>query len=1050
MSGLKITALEGLRTQGSDGADPWKDFYGDDKEKQQENGEQEKSTKTGNGATYEDDFEGSEEEGTETVQDKSEEMSIQNSHGKSENTETSQGRHDSTENLSQAESSKKSKKKKSKKPKTHHPNTKPPPLNLYQDHVRERLNNSRPRVRPSHDTMSDQEMGRRRGRKLNRRTQMKKYHSMEQAIEEAGRDRLEQKFEELEDLMARPLTDTRGVKIPHKRLQKMVTLHHQHGELGHGEVSSSRRRVGAWMEGTVQEEEGREESQAYSAIRVLQVAGPSVQMQVSYENGAQGRSPRNSRITAKPPMPRRRKGSVDSSPTSSSGASQHKNESGSDRKENGFHRYFSSDEEEGKDDDDTPRKVKQTDMHIKNSDNPKLKDWLKRKNAEHRRARKAERTKKREERNDKMVEQELKIARREKSSERVKQWMDVKRKEAARREKEERKRRKQDAQEEAKLRARSQSGVSGSGVGRPQSAPPRDTKKYIPVQRPDSAVEARSRLDPGDGSAPKPPDTKFVYKRPVSGRVRLMKLQSVRNSQVREAEQKRTEELTAEEKEQKARTSYDAWLLTKRKEDIEKRKESKRQKELAKSDPEMERIIPELAKRRIDRIKNGKKSIDTGISQIDRSANNSFGGGEFGEEGEGQQNGEQGQGQTPKPSSYNLEITGEGATLVELNSRSRPATAKARMPIPQKAFSPRRPQSAKARSKSPKVREVMDVDRSTEPNPFKLPFPDDKGCPDHIRRVQERIFSNDLTTQSDNDSERPEPQGCASMEIASCPKGVDASSKSNANPRASMALLQEIEAAAVQEAEQAALNAIKESGDASAEEAPAAGTDEGKEEPEQRAEEQVDNTEQKADGAMEAEEKTDDADDEQKEEEQEEKEAGEEEEMEEEEAEEEIEEEVQEEVQDQNEEVENQQEEQQEEKEGEEKDEDGRSERAGEGSNQEEEPEPESVTAEEQVVESHAEIAQAPDEGGAEEKSSSQPEDNENAGEDAAAEKEGQETEADDTPRRSLKRVSFSADLTEVFESVSVENSSNFEDERGDDETQGESEYVSLDDAPEP
>jgi hypothetical protein len=63
--------------------------------------------------------------------------------------------------------------------------------------------------------MSDQEVMLRhhRGRRLQRRSQMKKYHSIEHDVEQAGRDVLEQKFIELEDLLTRPLTDTRGVSV---------------------------------------------------------------------------------------------------------------------------------------------------------------------------------------------------------------------------------------------------------------------------------------------------------------------------------------------------------------------------------------------------------------------------------------------------------------------------------------------------------------------------------------------------------------------------------------------------------------------------------------------------------------------------------------------------------------------------------------------------------------------------------------------------------------------------------------------------------------------
>ena len=823
--------------------------------------------------------------------------------------------------------------------------------------------------------------------------------------------------------------------------------------------------------------EGQEDNHAYSTIRMLQATGPNLHMQITYNN--QHGSPRsedshhsatNTKLTSKPPVPWRPRVSADSSPTSSSGASQRRNSGHNARKENGLSHYFSEEEgrEEEEDDNVTPRRVYiSTEMHLKYSDNPKLQEWLKHKDTEYRRARKAQRAKKREERNEKMVERELKIARREKSAERVKQWMEIKRKEALRRQKEERRRKKQEAQELAARRAKSPDGVlRGSRIDRPQSAPPANTnKKHIPIKRPESAVQ----LDNGDGSSPKPPDSKFVYKRPVSGRVRLMKLQNARNAQARSADQKRYEELSAEEKEKKARTSYDAWLIAKRKQDIEKRKEAKRQKELIKSDPEMERIIPELAARRIERIKNGKKSIDTGISQIDKDANKRFGGGNFGEEAEQTAEQSEGEGSIPKPSSYKLAVNGSAASLVEVNTRARPISAKTRMPIPQSAFSPRRPQSAKAtQASSPKVKAVMDTDQSAQPNPFKLPFPDDQGVPEHVKRVQERIFSKQLTSQSGG-SERPEPQGCAAVESAtclkgadgpkveSCPKGVDNATKSDTPPRASMVLLQEIEAEAVQseEAEHAALLAVqnvlpKEVAEGDAEQTPTTGADEDGQaehtaQPEEAAEKPAQDagaedssaTEDKGDESVQEE------DNAQGQEEQENEEEGEEEE---------------EAQHDEEEGGEQGGQENEEEKEGVE----GLGENeepAEEGDpHQQDAAEPDSVDAAQQAADNTYEYEEEPEEQEqeaekqqAEEPTDSQPDavdGDQNSPEDTGAGEDGVEgSDAEDSSRKlSEKHVSFSEDLT-VFEPGSTETSSNFEDERGD-EGKEDGSYMSLDDAP--
>ena len=265
MANIKVTAVQGLTEE--DQVDySWGDFYGDENKQQQKKAETQKAeTKKENEAVYEDDFEEVEEEEVEEVEEEVEQNKPKvvlrqgdNRGGSPRYTSTGSPRYTSMDKLHETDSqtSKKSKKKsKPKKPKTH-PSSKPPPLSLYQDLVKERLLYSKDRTPPrNQDTMSDQEVGRRRGRRLHRRVQMKKCHSMEHAVEQAGRDRLEQKFIELEELMTRPLTDTRKTHIPKQQVHRMMNMQHQHAELGH-RGNNSQHRVGAWVEGTVQEGEG--------------------------------------------------------------------------------------------------------------------------------------------------------------------------------------------------------------------------------------------------------------------------------------------------------------------------------------------------------------------------------------------------------------------------------------------------------------------------------------------------------------------------------------------------------------------------------------------------------------------------------------------------------------------------------------------------------------------------------------------------------------------------------------------------------------------------
>ena len=80
---------------------------------------------------------------------------------------------------------------------------------------------------------SEKENTEHRGRKLHRRRQMRNAQSLGQAVEESSQQRLEQKFEELEDLMSRPLADTRP-RVPKQYVERVVNRQHEHAEAGYG------------------------------------------------------------------------------------------------------------------------------------------------------------------------------------------------------------------------------------------------------------------------------------------------------------------------------------------------------------------------------------------------------------------------------------------------------------------------------------------------------------------------------------------------------------------------------------------------------------------------------------------------------------------------------------------------------------------------------------------------------------------------------------------------------------------------------------------------
>ncbi|GFS23676.1 hypothetical protein ElyMa_003395300 [Elysia marginata] len=393
--------------------------------------------------------------------------------------------------------------------------------------------------------------------------------------------------------------------------------------------------------------------------------------------------------------------------------------------------------------------------HLKNSSNPALKKWLRRKDRELRKKKKEERAQQLAEELTKQEEKRKRETLFQDSDKKVKEWMVRKRKEAVRQAREERRRLKEEQKEKEEREAIQQQYNSPFRLTeRPQSAPSgqlnhHGRKLFIPIIRPErpiaggggggdnsnngthqnansNTLEANdngeeNKSEPIEPKIPRPPvASKFVYKRPVSGRVRLMKLQQEKKADAKRTELEKMlhEKKLAEEKARKMRMSYDQWLIKKRSEDYEKRQEAARQRALAKSDPELERIIPEVARRRIENIQRGKRRVTTGEEALDSELNKSFGGGDF----PGEQNG----------NSYRLEVSGSSL-------KQRPSSAKASL-NPRVSKSPRRPQSA-----HPRVKSVMEENHEAHKNAFKLPFPAENGAPKHVLARQEKLFAHHLT-----------------------------------------------------------------------------------------------------------------------------------------------------------------------------------------------------------------------------------------------------------------------------------------------------------------
>ncbi|XP_033751714.1 serine/arginine repetitive matrix protein 1-like [Pecten maximus] len=408
-----------------------------------------------------------------------------------------------------------------------------------------------------------------------------------------------------------------------------------------------------------------------------------------------------------------------------------------------------------------------TDHHIKHSNNPKLLSWLKQKDIYHRKQKREERQKKKEERQKLILEANEKFEKRLESQKRVEKWMKKKHKECKKKDREEKMREDIRTRERIDQENVNRLTVPGKPL-RPQSAPP--SKREGSQQMKEGVAPQVANTT---GMEPHPPASKFIYKRPVAGRIKLAmkdrpKSASVVTPQRNASASPRRSSARDNSHENKQRMSYEDWLQQKRKHDIKQKKEIQLQKEeLAKSDPELAKIVPEIAKKRIHRVLEGKKSIDTGIKNFDDRANKSFGGADFQEEDVSTA-----EERSPRPSyrlesdrvnqtdpkntSKNLKLSGQS-----VNMDSRPGTAPPRARVPTPKQSSNSPRKAVAPPKDKMSDEVSAG--------FSLPFQEKDGVPKHVASTQRKLFAEKVWEKLEGE-ERPEPQGCAAIETPQHPQ----------------------------------------------------------------------------------------------------------------------------------------------------------------------------------------------------------------------------------------------------------------------------------------
>lgn len=423
----------------------------------------------------------------------------------------------------------------------------------------------------------------------------------------------------------------------------------------------------------------------------------------------------------------------------------------------------------------TPRDVdaqEKMNYHIKYSSKEDLRKWLKEKDKLHRKKAKEERAKKRTEREKMVLEANEKFEKRLEAQKIYKEWADKKNKEIAKQSRKERKENKRILKEYEEQKVKKDI--------RPVSAP-LQRKDHLPsggikvegTAETNVNLRGNSRKSTNNDSTvtatPHPPTSKFIYKRPVAGRIKLAVNGHGQGGQNANQERPKTASSSRSRSAEGNRMSYDQWVLQKRKQDQKKKEleDKHKQEQMSKSDPDLNKIIPDIAKKRVHNVLEGKKRIDTGVKRIDDKLNKKFGGGDFKAEGQEHENSEQLrysyrlESDRTEKSSTSGQINVSGTTIKRPPSGTRrPQTAPVgRVPPPKKSSgSPRQ-------AVVPKLEEVMNEENTS--NPFKLPFPSEQGVPKHVASRQRQLFAEQVWERLESD-ERPEPQGSDVPEPATC------------------------------------------------------------------------------------------------------------------------------------------------------------------------------------------------------------------------------------------------------------------------------------------
>ncbi|XP_061182752.1 E3 ubiquitin-protein ligase RBBP6-like [Saccostrea echinata] len=601
--------------------------------------------------------------------------------------------------------------------------------------------------------------GHRQGKLLKRR-QMKKYRSFEIDPDAFIEERLTQKYRELEDIVKGKSLKTNT--ITRQYIGQMEMLREQYHMVSHGLAPP-----GVILPRSLSQEM-RNKGHQNSHYKKRPLSGESYNSELSNKSTdmayrsmqniiKDSRNPKHEYLSKKHKKRSKRKNSESTIDNSS------------------FHSHnTATTQKTGSTAVTTPRDIDEQERmnyHLKYSSKEELRIWLKKKDKLYRKKVKEEKAKKRAEREQMVLEANEKFEKRLEAQKIYKKWADQKNKEIADQKRKERKEHKRILKEYEEKNEKKNI--------RPESAPLRrkdpSTPGGIKVEgTPETNVNIRekSNKSPNDSAllaTPHPPTSKFIYKRPVAGRIKLAVNGNSPHGQKSDQERPKTASSSRSKSAEGNRMSYDQWVSQKRKQDQKKKEleEKHKQDQMSKSDPDLNKLIPDIARKRVHNVLEGKKRIDTGVKRIDDKLNKKFGGADFDserKESEASENVrysyrlESDRTENPNPGGQ-INVSGKAIKRPPTGTR-RPQTAPAgRVPPPKKSSgSPRQ-------AVVPKLEDVMNEENSS--NPFKVPFPAEAGVPKHVASRQRKLFAEQIWERLEGE-ERPEPQGSDVPEPATC------------------------------------------------------------------------------------------------------------------------------------------------------------------------------------------------------------------------------------------------------------------------------------------